>query len=97
MLKIPSRDGAALPGVYRIELFSEVGALIDRLRIGVAEEKLRAGVPVAKGGFKCIVVRVGHRFIGCIFSVVFALPDERSAALSDACSIDRFPGTVDVG
>ncbi len=56
MLEIPGGDGAALAWIDDVQLFAETGALIDGLRVGVAEEKLRAIMGVAQCGFEGIVV-----------------------------------------
>ena len=81
-----------MPWVDWIELLANVGALIDRLCVGVAEQELRSVVLVTKGGFESVVVGVGLRLIGSIFAVVFAFSDERSADLPGAGSIDGLAG-----
>ena len=97
MLLVPSGDGAALSRIDRIELLADVGALIDRLRVSVAQQELRAVAPVTKGGFERVVVGVGDGDVGGIFAVVFALSNERSAVLSGAGPIDGLAGCGGIG
>ena len=67
VLEIPCGDGTALPGIDRIELLAEIGALVDRLGVGVTEEELRATTLVTKCCFERVVVRVGDD-LSAVFS-----------------------------
>src|SRR5271163_978995 len=85
LLLVPCRNGAALFGIDGIELLADVRALVDRFRVGIAQQELRAAVLIAKRRFKRVVVGVANRAIRGILAVVRACPDARAkAALSGA-------------
>ncbi len=89
MLDVPGGDSATLAGVDGIELLAKVRALVDRLGIGVAQQKLRATMGVAQSGLERVVVGVGDGLVGGVFAVV--------RALTDAGALYGLTGAVGVG
>ena len=56
--------------IQRVQLLSEIRALVDGLAVGVAEEEIRVFADVAKIGFERIVVGIGNRFLSRILAVI---------------------------